>query len=109
MDDREIKALEMNRSFHARGRFRGPAGAELLWLTLSHNQTFQTMEIHGKHFILAKNDSYLFLQDQATYTCDEGFTIVGVATVTCQASGRWSGEPANTRVIIERVQNLPTD
>ena len=34
---------------------------------------------------------YLLSQDRATYSCDEGFTIVGVATVSCQASGRWSG------------------
>ena len=35
---------------------------------------------------------FAFAQDRATYTCDEDYTIVGVATVTCQASGRWSGK-----------------
>ena len=45
-----------------------------------------------KTFDPFKNDRYLFVQDRATYTCDEDYTIVGVATVTCQASGRWSGE-----------------
>ena len=33
-----------------------------------------------------------YFQDRATYTCDEDYTIVGLATVTCQASGRWSGK-----------------
>ena len=33
----------------------------------------------------------IYCQDRATYSCDQGFTIVGVATVSCQASGRWSG------------------
>ena len=34
---------------------------------------------------------FLF-KDEARYSCDEGFTLVGVGLVTCQASGRWSGE-----------------
>ena len=31
--------------------------------------------------------------DTATYTCDSGFNLVGVATRTCQANGAWSGTP----------------
>ena len=38
------------------------------------------VSLTGRHF-----------QDSAVYSCDEGFTLVGVRSHTCQASGRWSG------------------
>ena len=38
------------------------------------------VSLSGRHF-----------QDEASYSCHEGFTLVGVSTLTCQASGRWSG------------------
>ena len=31
------------------------------------------------------------LQDEARYTCNEGYMLVGVQVSRCQASGRWGG------------------
>ena len=31
--------------------------------------------------------------DTATYSCDMGFELVGVDTVTCEDNGAWSSEP----------------
>ena len=31
-------------------------------------------------------------QDEAVYSCHEGYQLVGVEKTYCQASGRWSGD-----------------
>ena len=31
--------------------------------------------------------------DTATYTCDEGYELIGSMNVTCTDSGTWSDEP----------------
>ena len=31
--------------------------------------------------------------DTATYTCDDGYELVGSSTRTCQPNGEWSGSP----------------
>ena len=31
--------------------------------------------------------------DTATYSCNSGFELVGIQTVTCQADGMWSDPP----------------
>ena len=36
-------------------------------------------------------------QAKAVYTCDEGYQIVGIEKVVCQASGRWSGSQPQCR------------
>ena len=60
----------------------------------THGQVFYS----GRHFQVDRALSLqatlqcLFFKDEARYSCDEGFTLVGVGLVTCQASGRWSGE-----------------
>ena len=40
------------------------------------------VSLTGRHF-----------QDRASYSCHQGYTVVGVEVLTCQASGRWSGDP----------------
>ena len=31
--------------------------------------------------------------DTATYTCDDGYELIGSSTRTCQSNGDWSGSP----------------
>ena len=31
--------------------------------------------------------------DTATYTCNDGFELVGAMTVTCESDGEWSDDP----------------
>ena len=31
--------------------------------------------------------------DTATYTCDDGYELIGSTTVTCMDDGTWSDEP----------------
>jgi len=31
--------------------------------------------------------------DRATYSCEQGFHVVGLKERTCQADGTWSGQP----------------
>ena len=38
------------------------------------------VHLSGRHF-----------QDQAVYTCDRGYTMVGASKRVCQTSGQWSG------------------
>ena len=43
---------------------------------------------HGQVVVAGRN-----YQDTASFTCNQGYTLVGLSQLSCQASGRWSGEP----------------
>ncbi|XP_052809452.1 CUB and sushi domain-containing protein 3-like [Mya arenaria] len=43
--------------------------------------------------MVTTNAGMMLVGGQATYTCEDGFSMSGSATVTCQASGEWSKEP----------------
>ena len=34
-----------------------------------------------------------FVNDSATFFCDNGYDLIGDGTITCQSSGSWSGPP----------------
>ena len=36
-------------------------------------------------------------EDTATYTCDSGYVLDGLATQDCQTDGTWSGEEPSCR------------
>ena len=39
----------------------------------------------------------------ATYTCDEGFSLEGVETRTCQANGNWSDSDPNCELLVQHI------
>uniref|UniRef100_A0A1X7UA46 Receptor protein-tyrosine kinase n=1 Tax=Amphimedon queenslandica TaxID=400682 RepID=A0A1X7UA46_AMPQE len=55
-------------------------------------------QLNVNETILSYNST--FINSTATYSCEDGYSLVGDAVRTCLSSGKWSGNPPDCRQIV---------
>ena len=55
------------------------------------------LDLNVNETILSYNST--FINSTATYSCEDGYSLVGDAVRTCLSSGKWSGNPPYCRQI----------